>query len=456
MSNWKRVLACLILLSIAVVLAACGTPPTPAATEHSASNDNTAAPATESSPATVEPSNDNEATSQPAEEITLTVMTNRVGEQAQLLEDIAHKFEAANPGIKVDFSAPGKDYESLMKIKMAANDMPDVFSTHGWAKIRYGDFLADLRDAPWASQINKAIKPVVTDDTGKVYVLPMDQDKGGPVYNADILAKYNVEVPKTWDDLIAACEKIKTGSNGDVTCIHMGGADSWPVGQYYDFFSTPLAISPATNDAQALLDGTYDFTKYTVLSQNLLDLQTKGYLNKDVLTAKYSDSAQAFAEGKVAFGFYGAFLCEEALKTNPDLNCGLMPIPAIDPGDEPTLVGGEMTTWGVWKDSPHIEAAKKFVDFYAQPENIAAVANSNKLPAGLDGVEIDAGYLTDDYKQYEDLRVFPYFDRVYLPNGMWDVLCKNGQDVLAGGITPAQASDNIAKEFKRLRESSSN
>jgi raffinose/stachyose/melibiose transport system substrate-binding protein len=36
---------------------------------------------------------------------------------------------------------------------------------------------------------------------------------------------------------------------------------------------------------------------------------------------------------------------------------------------------------------------------------------------------------------------------------MWDVLCKNGQDVLAGGVTPEQATENIAKEYDRLRAS---
>lgn len=390
---------------------------------------------------------------EPVTQVTIVVMTNRVGEQAKLLEDIARKFESENPDVKVDFTAPGKDYESLMKIKMAANDMPDVFSTHGWAIIRYGEFLADLRDEAWANQIDQAIKPAVTDENGKVYVLPMDQDKGGPVFNADILNQYDLEVPTTWDGLMAACETIKTGSDGKVTCIHMGGADSWPVGQYYDFFSTPAAVSPAKNDAQALLDGGYDWTKYVMVSANLLEIQEKGYLNKDVLTAKYSDSAQAFAEGKAAFGFYGAFLCEEAMKINPELKCGLMPIPSLIPGDEPTLVGGEMTTWGVWKDSKHSEAARRLVAYYARPENVAAVADSNKLPAGLSGVDIDAGYLTEYYNQYASLRVFPYFDRVYLPNGMWDVLCKNGQDVLAHGITPEQATENIEKEYLRLRAS---
>jgi raffinose/stachyose/melibiose transport system substrate-binding protein len=436
MNNLKRI-ATLLYLVIFIALTSCSPQ---------------AAPASETAPATA-PATEAAATeaSAPTEVVTISVMTNRVGTQAELLEKIAREFEQQNPDVKIEFAAPGKDYESLMKIKMAANDMPDVFATHGWAKVRYGAFLADLADQPWASQIDQAIAPAVTDEAGKVYVLPMDQEKTGPVYNADVLSKYGVEVPLSWADLLTACEKIKTGSNGDVDCIHMGGADSWPVGQYYDFFSTALAVTPQNNDAQALLDGTYDWTKYTVLSQNLLDLQEKGYLNKDVLTAKYSDSAAAFAEGKAAFGFYGPFFCEEALKTNPALNCGLMPIPTVQDGDAPAFAGGELTTWGVWKDSKHLEAAKRLVAYYAKPENIAAVANSNKAPAGLTGVEVDAGYLTQYFTKYADLRTFTYFDRIYLPNGMWDVLCKNGQDVLAGGATPEQATDNIAKEFARLR-----
>jgi raffinose/stachyose/melibiose transport system substrate-binding protein len=432
MNNLKRI-AVLSYLVIFIVLTACS-PQTVPSTEVAPA---TEATATEASTST--------------EVITLSVMLQGTGIQMELLEQIARQFEQENPDIKIEFSAPGKDYESLMKIKMAANDMPDVFSTHGWAKVRYGAFLTDLADQPWASQIDAAIAPAVTDEAGKVYVLPLDQQKTGPVYNVDILNEYGVEVPLTWADFLAACETIKTGSNGDVDCIHMGGADSWPVGQYYDFMSTSLAISPQNNDAQALLDGTYDWSKYTVISQNLLELQEKGYLNTDVLTAKYSDSAVALAEGKAAFGIYGPFICEEALKTNPDLNCGLMPIPTLQDGDTPTFAGGELTTLGVWKDSPHQEAAKRFVAYYAQPENIAAVANSNKSPAGLTGVEVDAGYLTQYFTKYADLRTFDYFDRVYLPNGMWDVLCKNGQDVLAGGATPEQATENIAKEYDRLR-----
>ena len=44
---------------------------------------------------------------------TLTVSTNLVGDPVTVLQKLADKFTAANPDIKVDFSAPGADYEIL-------------------------------------------------------------------------------------------------------------------------------------------------------------------------------------------------------------------------------------------------------------------------------------------------------------------------------------------------------
>jgi len=382
--------------------------------------------------------------------VTLTVSTNVVGEQATVLQDIANKFMTENPTIKVEFSAPGKDYENTMKVKMASKDMPDVFATHGWSKNRYGEYLADLSGEAWAADLDPSIKSSVTDESGKLYVLPMDQDKSGPVYNIDLLKEYGLEVPKTYDEFLAAAEVIKTKSDGKVVAIHIGGADAWPIGQWFDFMATPMLISAEQNSAQALLDGTFDWTKFDELPQMFKDFYDKGYFNKDILTSKYSDSAKAFAEGKAVFGFYGPYFIEEAKNINPNLNAGLMPIPSIQANDSPTFAGGEKTTWGVWKDSKNIEAAKKFVAYYAQAENISGLAKSNQLPPGLSSVKIDAGELTAYYEQYKDTRVLPFFDRVYLPNGMWDVLCKNGQDILAGGIDARQYSENMKKEFERL------
>ena len=76
-----------------------------------------------------------------------------------MMKSIGDAFTKENPDISVDFQFPGAEYENILKVKMAANDMPDVFDTHGWAIIRYGKYLADLKDEPWAANLTDSLSP---------------------------------------------------------------------------------------------------------------------------------------------------------------------------------------------------------------------------------------------------------------------------------------------------------
>lgn len=361
---------------------------------------------------------------------------------------IAKDFEAQNPNIKVDLQFPG-DYENVMKVNMAANELPDVFDTHGWAIIRYGKYLMDLRDEPWVPQMSDTIKNVVTDQDGKVYVLPISEAKDGISYNVNVLQKYNIAVPQTFDELMAAAETIKTQSKGAVTPFYFAGADNWTVGQFFDEFASPLLISPADNSASALLDGSFDWSKWTPLPTKFKEMYDKGYMNKDVITAKYTDLAKLFATDKVAFFIGGPSFADDAYKVNKDTKIGIMPVPAMAAGDQPSFSGGERDTMGIWKDTKHSAEAKKLIEFFAQPENMAKIANVMKLPAGLKGVTATHEFASY-YDQYASIRVFPYFDRVYLPSGMWDVMCNSGLDLIAGHITPDKYSQIMKENVARL------
>ena len=180
-------------------------------------------------------------------------------------------------------------------------------------------------------------------------------------------------------------------------------------------------------------------------------MYAKGYINKNMLTAKYQDNINAMASGKAAIGFYGPYFIEEMKKVNPNVKADMMPIPSMVEGDTPTFAGGERTTLAVWKDSKNLEEALKVIDFCAKDENVSKMCTFTKLPSALTGVNADAGELTATYEKYKDIRSFPYFDRVYLPNGMWDVMCKNSQAAIADKITAAQFSENMKKEYERLR-----
>jgi raffinose/stachyose/melibiose transport system substrate-binding protein len=368
----------------------------------------------------------------------------------EVYKQIASDFIKENPDADVDLQFPGSEYENIMKIKMAANDMPDIFDTHGWAVIRYGKYLADLKDQPWVPQMTDTIKDVVTDKGGKVHALVLSEAKDGLTYNADLLKKYSIEPPKTFDELMAAAEKLKTESKGEVTPFYFSGIDDWMIGQFFDYFATSLLISPKQNEAQNLLDNKMDWNKWNILPQKFLEMSKKGYVNKDILTAKYSDLPQLFSQGKVAFTLLGPSFADEVHKIKADLKIGFMPVPSMVAGDEPNFSGGERLTMGAWKDSKNLELSKKLIAFYAKPDNMSKFANVTKLPPGLKGVTAKHEF-TEYYDKYASIRVFPYFDRVYLPNGMWDVLTKTGTSLIAEKVTPQQFSDKMKQEVERLR-----
>ena len=383
-----------------------------------------------------------------ASDVTLTFTSNIVGAQADALGTIVKDF-TAQTGIKVDYSAPGSNYETLMATKMAAKDMPDLFTTHGWSVLRYSPFLAPVNDQPFFSKIGPQIKPVITASDGSVYVLPVDADIAGIVYNADVLDKAKVDPSSltTWAKFTDAMAKIKASG---VTPIYVGGKDTWTIGQFGDYIAPSFFITnDASNQRDALTGGTFDTATWEKVGQLLADWAKAGYFNKDALTSDYAADTAALAQGKAAFGFFPNSVIVDAVKINPKAKLGMMPIPAATDADTPSLIAGEKLAIGVWKDSAHKDAAFQLLNFLAQDANIKTLAEASGQPAGMSGVTPNLGDIQTYLDKYSSVRTFPYFDRGYLPNGMWDVMCSTGADIIAGKPgAVANAAKTMEQNFK--------
>lgn len=385
------------------------------------------------------------------EKIKITVNTNISSLTGDVLQEITNEFMVENPKIDVYFVPIEIDYENIMRKKMVSNDLPDVFSTHGWAKRRYGEFLEDLRYEKWAKDISPAIKSMVTDSDGKVYALPLEVDKSGIAYNAGILKRYDIDVPSTLEEFVKACKIIREKSKGEIIPIYIGAVDDVSLGSFFDFLALPLYITDSKHDeSQNLLRGSFDWNKWDKIGKIFLELYNDKLINSDAAISNYQDSIDYFASEKVAFVFQGASFTQEVLDRNPSVDISMIPIPAYYRGDEPVFVGGERTTFGIWKDSKNKEVAKEYLKFLARPENMSRIASSSNLPAGLSGVKSDTGILATAFKKYENVEVFPYFDRVYLPDGMWNFIYSGGRELLLGNITPREYSEMLEKEYRRL------
>lgn len=377
-------------------------------------------------------------TTEAKSDVKLSFMTNVVGEKAEALETAIKGFEEET-GYTVEFSAPGSDYEELMKVKMGANELPDVFTTHGWSVARYSDYLMPVNDMSFFGNIDPQILPAITAANGDVYVLPVDVDIAGICYNVDVLDKCGVDVDsiKTWEDFTKACGTIK--ENG-YEPIHMGGKDSWTIGQYFDWAAPSFYVTDDSNNQKdALKAGTFDTDTWEAVSNLMKTWVDNGYFNEDVLTADYNADMDALANGETAFCFYGNSAASDAHAINADTKIGMMPIPSNSASDEPSLITGEDIAVGVWKDSKYTKEATELLEYLARPEVAGPIASTAGNKAGLKGVTSDIGDVQTYLDKYADVETFPYFDREYLPSGLWDTMCLTGVKILAG-------DDNAVKD----------
>jgi raffinose/stachyose/melibiose transport system substrate-binding protein len=368
--------------------------------------------------------------------------------------EITRDYAASHPGINFEV-VYYPDYEVTMKTKMAANDLPDLWSTHGWSVARYSEYLERLNNESWASKINPKIKPIVADSNGTIYVLPFNVESQGIVMNRDVLDQAGVDPfsIKTWDDFKAACEKIK--AIGRIPLDIAGGAsDDWTVGTIYDTVAQSyLVANDRNNYRNALLDGSFDWENWRPVAMFLLEFRDKGYLNPDYTQGTYENQAVRLANGQAAFVFSSNGIITQVRLLNPEGRFGFIPVPSASPDDTPTLITGERFTLGVWKNGPHKAEALKFLEYCSTPEIINRIATLDVTETGL----IGAGYESDtrDLKEYFDrltnIRGFPYFDRAYLPSGMWDALCKTASGLLANTMTMDQALARLRNDYRDLR-----
>jgi len=377
-----------------------------------------------------------------------STMSNK-GERKALQSAIA-EFEKQNPDIKIDANFPGNGYEDMLRVKMGANDMPDLFDTHGWSQLRYGEYVADLKDMNWVQHLDPALNQILKDKSGKVYAYPLNQAKDGISYNATLLEKYGIKPPNTMDEFITALETVKKKSKGEVAPLWIPGGENGNIAQVFDQLATPQLITAKNNNyAKQLEKGTFNWSNYTPLAETIAEMKKKGLLNKDVLTAKVSQATELMAQNKIAFTFVGGSLGPDATEFNPEVKVGTVPVPAIHKGGTQSWIGGERFTLAAWKDSKHLKEAKKFIEFVSQPEVAKKIAEGTSSASALTNNKTQ-NYYSEYYDKYSDIKVEPYFDRKYLPSGMWAVMSSTGQELLAGSLTPKQLSKEMEKEHKRL------
>jgi multiple sugar transport system substrate-binding protein len=269
-------------------------------------------------------------------------------------EALIADFETANPEVDVvlqNFDHEG--YKTAIR-NFLTTDSPDLANWYAGNRmapfVNAGQFLdvSDVWEANGMGDSLASAKASMTID-GKQWGVPYTYYQWGIYFNKDAYAAAGAEVPATWDEFVANCEKFKAAS---IDCLTVGTKALWPGAGIFDYMSL------RTNGYEWHMDLTAGKIAWT--DQKVRDVFAQWARIQPFITANHAaleweDAAALMVQGKAANYVMGNFAVgnfKQGGMTNDNL--GFMVFPEITPGlpraeEAPT-------------DTIHIPAGAKNVD----------------------------------------------------------------------------------------------
>lgn len=356
-------------------------------------------------------------------------------------------------GAEVEVVQNGSDHENILKTRMASQDMPDMWVTHGWASLRYNDFCEDLSGEAWVSRVDDAVKAVITDKDGKVCTAPLTQWVYGVVYNADVLEANSIDPYsiKTWDDIKTACTTLK--ENGIVPLL-IGGKNGGSLPGHMEQLNSFYTIDGAPYESRdALLDGSFDWTANTHFLDLYAELYDNGWFNEDIFTADTTTAQKYLGTGEYGFMLWGSPATITTMKTySPDANFGIIPVPAVEEGGNAAYTVGEGTCLAVSNTSENKECCKALLNYLLDKDHLTEYCTVNGGMPGLSDVTPENSESLKLYQASveaagENIAYSNFFDREYLPSGMWNVMQETMAKLYNGDVGTAKDRVEEAAEY---------
>lgn len=287
-------------------------------------------------------------------------------------------------GIKVTYEnfGGGEEGDNIVKTRLASGDMEDILLYNCGSLLKAlnpPEYFVDLSSQDFVSRMDETYKQAVTVDS-KLFGIPSASSEVGAVlYNKEVYEKYKLEVPHTWKNFLANCEKLK--AVGETAVLGTFGT-SWTAQIPYlgDHYNVNAVNSNFAVDFEA------GKVKYATDKSGLESFQKIAdltpYFNSDYLATSYDDGCEMLVEGKTAHWFIlSSSLSNIYSLYKDDVNkIGCFGIPGDNPDDHGITVW-EPSSFYANKNSDKTDDVMRFFDFYISDEGLDAYTSAI-LPNG--------------------------------------------------------------------------
>ena len=318
------------------------------------------------------------------EQTELTVlMSTSAGAVAgfQAVADLAQ--EKLGITVTIENRPGGTEGDNLVKTRLASGDMTDlcIYNSGSLLKnLNPAEYFIDISGEEFASRISEDYKEVVSDGAEGVYGVPYQSTQAmGILYSKPMYEKYNLEIPKTWEEFLANCDVLKEA--GETAILGTFG-DAWTaqlpfLGDAYNLQQADPEFATEFDKGKAK----WETTEAALRGFEKLE-DTYPYYNEDYLANTYDVGCDMMANGEAGHWF----MLSKGLSNIYELygdqvnDIGIFGVPGDDASDMGITLSYPNGIYGN-KNSEKQDAIKKFMEFYVSDEALAAFTSAI-LPDG--------------------------------------------------------------------------
>lgn len=361
-----------------------------------------------------------------------------------------------NPNVHINVDAVLNDsYKEKIRVLVSSDDLPDIFTA--WSDSFAQNLVSSERimplndviaeDVEWSSKIIESQYGGFTfDDT--TYGIPFTVDGKAFFYNKAIFEDNNIAVPKTYDELIAALDKLQ-GAGYQEPLVE-GLTNTWAISHYLGTIFERV-VDPAVLEKDYNAE-TSEFTDEGYIHGLEIFEELTGYMG-DVSTAIDHEAARnMFAAGEVPV-LYMQFAEIKMVEEAGDVEIGFFDFPEVEDGKgNPTTLTGAPEGWMVSKKAP--EETIDFLKFLTSEETAADFTKTDGQLNAIKGAVTEENVNSTSLEAYELITnassTAPWFDNAVNIN-VADVFMRGGQSLATGQATPEEILKEAQQEAQNQK-----
>ena len=311
----------------------------------------------------------------------------------------------------------------------------------------WGDYLLDLEELSKANDYEKTANPGLINacrevGNGTLKSIPYQPNVFAMFYNQEIFDKAGVtEVPKTWEELDAACAKIKAAGFTPIT-----SDDAYILSNFGYHLSR---INGYEKASEIVKEGKWDDPSVLEVAKAYEDFAKKGYFSEQIASNVWpAGQNQELALGTAAIYLNGSWLPNEVKDiTGDDFSWGCFSYPAVKGGKD----GIEASNYGaqvfaINKKSKKAEDAFKLIQYFTKGKFDEKLSQESLgIPADSDNKDWPK-QLSHVRPVMEELKTrYPWAASAEDNVDMTPILKENFMKLCGGSITAEEFVANLKK-----------